>query len=75
MTIEAWLKELSKKSDSNERDSDMMAVLLRKIGYPKAICVVGVAYLQGKGTLTHPPVDIHTLAKSLLEAHIKVYSS
>jgi len=43
-----------------------MENLLVRIGFSRAICTCGIAYLQGHGTFDTPPTDIHLLAKQLL---------
>lgn len=43
-----------------------MQIILRRIGFPKAIVVLGIVYLEGKGTIEAPPTIIHTIAKMIL---------
>ena len=61
-TVNEWLKNLSKTSQSSDKDSQMMENLLHRIGYPGARVVAGIAYLGGQ----RKPIDIHSVARACL---------
>ena len=46
----------------------MMQWFLREIDFPKAVVVLGVVYMEGRGTIKSPPASIHAVAKMLLKA-------
>ncbi len=62
-TVKEWLESLAGTNSSTEEDSAKMQGLLRRVGFPNAVVVIGVVYLEGYG----PPDSIHSVAKSLLE--------
>jgi hypothetical protein len=59
-----WLETLAMGNSSTEEDSTRMQGLLRHMGFPKAVVVVGVVYPEGYG----PPSSIHTMADALKRA-------
>mgnify|MGYP001592240899 CR=1 FL=1 len=61
-TVREWLEELAESRVSSEDDAAKMQVVLQKIGFPGAVCIHGVVYLEGRGQ----PIDIHTVARVLL---------
>ena len=66
-TIRDWLEELASKNESSEDDSLKMQILLRRNGaFPSAVVVLGIVYLDGRGTIEAPPTSIHSMAKMLL---------
>lgn len=65
-TTREWLMDLTIKNSSGEKDWSKIEILLRKIGFPKAIVTCGIVYLEGKGTIEAPPTSIHTIATMLL---------
>lgn len=65
-TVGEWLKELAKSSTSSEEDGVKMSNLLHLAGFPKAIVVCGIVYLEGKGTLEAPPTSINSIAEMLV---------
>lgn len=65
-TYEDVLSRLATTNTSTDRDSAIMESLLHKMNFPRARVVIGTVYLEGKGTLTCPPYDIHACAKMLL---------
>jgi len=67
-TVIDWIKGLSTSSQSDKMDSKLMQALLRRIGYPKAVVVSGIVYLEGHGTLNAPPQSINKIAKTIYEA-------
>lgn len=67
-TVRGWLIELAGKDSSSDADSTKMQNLLHRIGYPAAVVVLGIVYLEGRGTMKSPPQSIHSLAKQLLMA-------
>ena len=67
-TVGEWLKELADNGMSTESDSAKMQNLLHTIGFSAARVVLGIVYLDGKGTLEAPPISIHAIAKQLLQA-------
>lgn len=60
------LKRLATTDKSNEDDSLIMQLVLRKLGHKNAIVTCGIVYLDGHGTLKNPPTSIHAIAKVLL---------
>ena len=65
-TVEQWLEQLATTSTSDERDDRKMQNLLRRVGYPGAICTCGIVYLKGHGTPDAPPMPIQPVAKQLV---------
>ena len=68
MTVKEWLHSVAETSKSSEKDSRMMANLLHRVGFPSAKVVVGIVYLEGRGTMDAPPMSIHSIAKMLLKS-------
>jgi hypothetical protein len=69
-----WITALASASTSSEIDSKKMQNVLRLVGFPSAIVVFGIVYLEGKGTLEAPPMSIHAVASMLLKTiHCKEY--
>ena len=66
-TVRQWLQTLAGCTHSGDTDSTKMTNLLHRVGFPKAVVVMGVVYLEGKGTMDAPPTSIHSVAKMLLE--------
>lgn len=66
-TVEEWLQGLANATISTEEDSIKMQTLLIQAGFPNARVVLGVAYLEGKGTIECPPTSIHSVAKMIVE--------
>jgi len=66
-TVKEWLEGVSNTNQSSDKDSVMMENLLHRAGFPLARVVVGIVYLEGKGTLDAPPTSIHSMAKMLLQ--------
>jgi len=66
-TVGQWLEDLAGKDESTERDSTKMQNLLHRCGFPAAVCVLGIVYLEGHGTLRAPPMSINGMAKTLLD--------
>lgn len=64
MTIKEWLQEVANTNTSSEQDSIRMENLLRKMGFPEARVVIGIVYPEGHGQ----PLDIHSMARTLLKA-------
>ena len=62
-TVKDWINRLADTNESSERDSSMMQNLLRRAGFPLAMVVIGIVYLEGYG----PPIDIHSMAKMIRE--------
>lgn len=67
-TVKEWLEEVANTNQSSDTDSTKMRNLLHRVGFPSAVVVVGVVYLEGKGTVDFPPTSIHSIAKMLLKA-------
>ena len=66
-TLKEWLQDVANTDTSSERDSRMMENLLHRVGFPSARVVVGIVYLEGKGTMEAPPTSIHSIARMLLK--------
>lgn len=67
-TVKQWLVALATSNTSSNQDSIKMANLLHRVGFRRAVVVLGIVYLEGKGTLDAPPASIHSIAKMLLKA-------
>ena len=67
-TVKEWLEQLASSTTSDERDSSMMQNFLHRVSFPDAVCIVGIVYVDGRGSIDSPPVDIHTMARALLKA-------
>ena len=65
--ISEWVREIATINVSGELDNMKMEVLLRVMNFPKAKCICGIVYLEGKGTIEYPPMSIHTVAKMILK--------
>jgi len=62
VTLKDWLEGLGNGNTSSESDSVAMTTLLRRIGFPKAVVVMGIVYPGGKGQ----SIDIHGMARMIL---------
>lgn len=62
-TVKEWLHDLANTDTSNDDDSTKMQNLLRRIGFSKAVVVLGIVYPDGYGQ----PVDIHTMARGIIK--------
>ena len=60
------LNRLANTESSSESDSGFMQMVLHKLGFNNAIVTSGIVYIDGKGTLENPPMDIHSYAKALI---------
>jgi len=49
-TVKEWLEGLANTSTSNDNDSTRMQNLLKRVGFPNAVVVVGVVYPEGVRT-------------------------
>jgi TPR repeat protein len=65
MNITKWIEQLADADTSAEIDWARMQRLLRSVGYPRAVVTMGVAYLDGRGTMANPPRSIHAVAQQL----------
>ena len=63
MTVKEWLESVAGTNQSTDHDASMMQNLLRRVGFPKAVCTLGIVYPEGQGM----PMDIHSMAKTLLK--------
>jgi len=61
------IKTLANKNTSSQIEDKMLEVTLQKIGFPKAKTICGIVYLEGKGTLTCPPISVNSMAKHLVK--------
>lgn len=68
-TVRDWLEELANTDTSSEQDSAKLQHLLHKLGFPDAVVVMGIVYLEGHGTIDAPPASIHSVARMILDAH------
>ena len=66
-TVGQWLEELASSNQSSDLDSSKMANLLHRVGFPQAVVIVGIVYLEGKGTIDAPPMSIHAIAKMIVD--------
>ncbi len=66
LTAKEFLEELASKSSCSDEDNEIMQLLLRKMGFDKAVVTLGIVYLEGKGTIDAPPQSINTVAKAVL---------
>lgn len=65
-TVGQWLESLASSNSSSDKDSGKMQNLLHRLGFPSAICTLGIVYFEGRGTLDAPPTNIHSTAKMLV---------
>lgn len=65
------IERLAKTNTSDRRDALIIQCVLRKAGFPNAIVVSGIVYLEGRGTLNAPPTSIHSIAKMLVATYKK----
>jgi len=65
-TIGQWLEELANNNTSTERDDSKMANLLHRVGFSSAVVTCGIVYMEGRGTIDAPPMDIHSIARMLV---------
>ena len=66
-TVKEWLQGLADTNTSSEQDSAKIQNLLRRVGFSRAVVVVGIVYLEGRGTIDAPPTSINSVAKMILE--------
>lgn len=66
VTVKDWLEDLANRTQSGDEDSTKMQNFLRHIGFGRAVVVLGIVYLEGKGTLEAPPASIHSIARMIL---------
>ena len=66
-TVKNWLEDVANTNTSTEEDSAKMQNLLHRCGFPSAVIVCGIVYLEGKGTLDCPPTSLHSIAKMILK--------
>ena len=66
-TVKEWLEEMAGSTVSVEQDSTKMQNLLHRAGFPHAVVVCGIVYLEGKGTIDAPPTSIHSVAQMLVK--------
>ena len=64
--IVQWLEGLAASESSTELDATRLANLLRRVGFPRAVVVLGIVYLEGRGTIEVPPTSIQAIAKMLV---------
>lgn len=68
MTVKEWLEHLANTNQSSDEDSTKMQNLLHKVGFPLARVVLGIVYIEGKGTVEAPPTSIHSIAQMLVKS-------
>jgi len=66
-TVKDWLEGLAGSNESTDQDSTMMQNYLRKVGFGRAVVVLGIVYLEGRGTIDAPPCSLHSMAKMILD--------
>ncbi len=69
-TIANWLKDLSNRTTSNEKDCQLLQTLLKKLGFYNAVATCGVVYTEGQGM----PMSIHVVAREVYNAICKLTS-
>ena len=69
MSPREYLEDLASKNSSDGIDQTIMAILLRKCGFPNVVITCGIVYAEGHGTLDCPPVSIHAMANTILKAN------
>jgi len=67
MTAKQWLEKVASNDTCEKLDDAKMQNLLCKVGFPEAVCLYGITYLEGRGTLESPPMPIQSVAKMLLQ--------
>ena len=70
-TTKQWVEEMAASNTSGERDDKIMQAILRQIDFPAAVVTCGIVYLEGQGTIEASPVDIHTIARMILDIDSK----
>lgn len=60
------LEKLATAESTDSDDDEMMQMLLRRIGFKRAVVVCGIVYLKGKGTIDAPPMSMQVIAKNIL---------
>ena len=65
-TIGQWLEQLAAADSCTDQDCRKMQNLLRRVGFPKAVVVLGVVYPESQGTMEFPPVGINLMAGLLV---------
>lgn len=71
-TIGQWLEGLANSNTSSDTDSNKMANLLHRIGFPAARVVLGIVYLEGQGTIEAPPMSIQSIAQMIVNKAKKI---
>ena len=67
VTVKEWLEGIAASTTSDEQDGEKMQNLLRRVGFPRAVVVVGIVYVEGRGTIDFPPMPIQGIAEVLLK--------
>jgi len=67
-TVKEWLEDVANSTTSGELDDVRMQNLLHRVGFPKAVSVCGIVYIEGDGTLRHPPLPIQSMARTILNS-------
>lgn len=66
-TVGTWLGRVLANDASTEQDSARMQNLLRRVGFSRAVVVLGVVYVEGRGTADFPPMSLRDIAKVLIQ--------
>ena len=61
------LQELAVSNSCTEEDCVIVEEVARRIGFPKARVLCGIAYLEGKGTMEFPPMSVNQLSGMLVK--------
>lgn len=67
-TILEQIKKISESNSCNQEDEKFIEIILHKLGFKEAVVVVGIVYLEGRGTIANPPTSVNQTAKSILKA-------
>lgn len=66
-TVKDRLEIIANSSQSTDSDSRWMQNVLHAMGFPSAVVVLGIVYLEGKGTIEAPPMSINSAARMILK--------
>jgi len=68
ITILEQIKKIAESNSCNQEDEKFIEIILHKLGFEEAVVVIGIVYLEGKGTIANPPTSVNQVAKSILKS-------
>lgn len=66
--LHEFLTDIIKGDIITDKQDKIMEYFLREIGYKSALVITGVVYLEGKGSMSSPPIVIQAVAEKLLNS-------